>query len=257
MNPSIEVMESRTVSFRSRWREDRTTTVVERDMAAIFGQDPLPLPQVKEVPVESFSSREVTGVVGSVPRRRGFIISLVLAAVLGSGGLVVAAGYFRSDDGSLHRPTQTVANHTEEGVHTRDPAGPVGPREHVDASTHTDASTDEAVASSASPVAKAPVAKVMVAVAPTRTVKPVRKPSCRGSSYERMPSCPSGTVVAADRQLGAAYATAIHAGVDGALLAHYSQLWSQLRHNGEAAPAETVTAYRVMARELNALTSSR
>ncbi len=243
-------------------REGRPAPSVERDMQAIFGRTPAPLPAISGPPITTLVA---TGATGFADGRRWR-----LWPVLGFGALIAVLAllgyYFWSARGSEHDPALPMIATRIEGQDVVPPpapreaaipsAPPSAPREAATPPEPETAPPEPAATAEPAVVREAKVAAPRVARRAPPAPAPAR-PSCRGSSYERMPSCPPEAVIAADRQLGQAYAAAIHADVDRAFLAQYSQRWSQLRNGGSGDPGATAAAYRIMARELDARSAGR
>jgi hypothetical protein len=75
--------------------------------------------------------------------------------------------------------------------------------------------------------------------------------ACNGLTRSAEARCAYPDVMAADRNLRAAYSRAVRAGVPRSTLVDYRSRWASLRHRADDQPAKVIYGYRAMARDLN------
>ncbi len=74
---------------------------------------------------------------------------------------------------------------------------------------------------------------------------------CNGMTRSAEARCAYPAVMAADRNLRAAYDRAVRAGVPRHALVDYRSRWASLRHRADDQPAKVIYGYRAMARDLD------
>ncbi|MCR5874447.1 hypothetical protein LRS10_09865 [Phenylobacterium sp. J426] len=80
---------------------------------------------------------------------------------------------------------------------------------------------------------------------------------CNGMTRSAEARCAYPAVLAADRNLRAAYDRAVRAGVPRQELVSYRSRWASLRHRADDQPAKVIYGYRAMARDLDRLSGAR
>ncbi|MGA0606450.1 hypothetical protein ACO2Q0_10660 [Phenylobacterium sp. VNQ135] len=80
---------------------------------------------------------------------------------------------------------------------------------------------------------------------------------CNGLTRSAEARCAYPAVMAADRNLRAAYSRAVRAGVPRSTLVDYRSRWASLRYRADDQPAKVIYGYRAMARDLDRLSGAR
>jgi hypothetical protein len=115
----------------------------------------------------------------------------------------------------------------------------------------------------AAPLSPAPPVQLAAAPkpAPVEAEPEVKKPVVKASAVKRKPKSPPratrrhasrSEVLAADRRLRRAYASAIRAGVPRPVLVSYRNRWDRLRRSAWDEPARLVRGYGALTRDLSA-----
>ncbi|HVI33063.1 hypothetical protein [Phenylobacterium sp.] len=107
--------------------------------------------------------------------------------------------------------------------------------------------------------AKAEPAPVKAAAPRTARPKPAKAVTrkggsrCEGLRGDNRARCAYPSVIAADRRLRQAYASATRAGVPRATLVSYRNRWASLRHRADSDPGRVIAGYQDMAGDLRRL----
>ncbi|WP_334162746.1 hypothetical protein [Phenylobacterium sp.] len=172
--------------------------------------------------------------------------TLAAAAFVGlaAGALIVKPPDFRRSAPAAQTPPAAVM------VASVAPTPAAAPRPAIawpepPAATSVPAETEAVRVKAAAPRAASP--------RPAKAVARNGASRCEGLRGDNRARCAYPAVIAADRRLRQAYASATRAGVPRATLVSYRNRWASLRHRADSDPGRVIAGYQDMAGDLRRL----